>query len=57
MIELPWFGIFVGSYLVWVVLACTSLLMNRRSPTATLAWMSLNTSIATVDAMTTSRRS
>ena len=39
MIELPWFGIFVGSYLVWVVLACTSLLMNRRSPTATLAWM------------------
>lgn len=39
MIELPWFEIFVGSYLIWVVLACTSLLMNRRSPTATLAWM------------------
>ena len=39
VIELPWFEIFVGAYVVWVILACTSLLMNRRSPTATLAWM------------------
>ncbi|HET7729472.1 MAG TPA: cardiolipin synthase [Usitatibacter sp.] len=39
MVELPWFYIFVGSYVVWVMLACTSLLMNRRSPQATLAWM------------------
>ena len=36
---IPWFEIFVVSYLVWVVLACASLLMNRRSPTATLAWI------------------
>src|SRR3982751_1160138 len=39
MITLPWFTIFVVSYLVWVFLACASLLMNRRSPTATLAWI------------------
>ena len=39
MIELPWFTIFVVSYVVWVLLACASLLMNRRSPTATLAWI------------------
>jgi cardiolipin synthase len=36
---LPWFDIFVVSYIVWVVLACVSLLLNRRSPTATLAWI------------------
>jgi cardiolipin synthase len=36
---LPWFDIFVVSYVVWVVLACVSLLLNRRSPTATLAWI------------------
>ncbi|HUP31016.1 MAG TPA: cardiolipin synthase [Usitatibacter sp.] len=39
MVTLPWFEIFIGSYIVWVLLACTSLLMNRRSPTATLAWI------------------
>ena len=39
MVELPWFLIFIVSYVVWVVLACGSLLMNRRSPTATLAWI------------------
>jgi len=39
MPALPWFDIFVVSYLVWVVLACVSLLLNRRSPTATLAWI------------------
>ena len=39
MIQLPWFEIFVASYLVWVVLACASLLMSRRSPQSTLAWM------------------
>src|SRR3954468_23771857 len=39
MPQLPWFEIFVGSYLVWVLLACASLLMSRRSPQATLAWM------------------
>jgi cardiolipin synthase len=26
-------------YLVWVVVACTTLLLERRSPTATLAWI------------------
>ena len=39
MDALPWFRIFVASYLVWVVLAVVSLLLNRRSPTATLAWI------------------
>ena len=39
MIEIPWFEIFAGSYVVWVVLACVSLLMSRRSPQATLAWI------------------
>jgi cardiolipin synthase len=36
---LPWFDIFVISYLVWVVAACGTLLLERRSPTATLAWI------------------
>jgi len=36
---LPWFGIFVASYLLWVVVACASLLLEKRSPTATLAWI------------------
>src|SRR5687768_5681795 len=39
MIVIPWLEIFIGAYFVWVVLACASLLMNRRSPTATLAWI------------------
>ena len=39
MLVLPWMEIFVGAYLLWVVLACASLLMDRRSPTATLAWI------------------
>ena len=39
MIELPWWEIFWLSYAVWVVLACISLLLSRRSPTATLAWI------------------
>jgi cardiolipin synthase A/B len=39
MIEIPWFAIFIGSYAVWVVLASISLLLTRRSPTATLAWI------------------
>jgi cardiolipin synthase A/B len=39
MVELPWFKVLVALYFVWVILACGSLLMNRRSPTATLAWI------------------
>jgi cardiolipin synthase len=39
MFTLPWFQIFVGSYVVWVIVACASLLMSRRSPASTLAWM------------------
>lgn len=39
MDALPWFLIFVASYVAWVVLAVVSLLLNRRSPTATLAWI------------------
>ena len=37
--ELPWFAIFAVSYIIWVVVACASLLLERRSPTATLAWI------------------
>ena len=36
---LPWFEIFVVSYLLWVVVACATLLLEKRSPTATLAWI------------------
>jgi cardiolipin synthase len=39
MPELPWFDIFAISYFAWVVLACITLLLDRRSPTATLAWI------------------
>jgi cardiolipin synthase len=39
MDALPWFRIFAASYVVWVVLAVVSLLLSRRSPTATLAWI------------------
>ena len=39
MPELPWFDIFAISYFVWVILACITLLLDRRSPTATLAWI------------------
>ena len=34
-----WFGIFIASYALWVLVACVSLLLERRSPTATLAWI------------------
>ncbi len=36
---IPWFYIFVVSYLLWVLAACATLLLERRSPTATLAWI------------------
>src|SRR5258708_11708390 len=36
---LPWFEIFVAPSLLWVLVACTTLLLERRSPTATLAWI------------------
>jgi cardiolipin synthase A/B len=36
---LPWFEIFAVSYILWVIVACGTLLMDRRSPTATLAWI------------------
>lgn len=39
MQALPWFDIFVAAYIAWVVLAVATLLQNRRSPTATLAWI------------------
>jgi cardiolipin synthase len=39
MDALPWFRIFVASYVAWVIVAVLSLLLNRRSPTATLAWI------------------
>jgi cardiolipin synthase len=34
-----WFELLFGAYVVWVIVACATLLMNRRSPTATLAWV------------------
>jgi cardiolipin synthase len=34
-----WFAIFVIAYATWVVIACVSMLLERRSPTATLAWI------------------
>jgi cardiolipin synthase len=37
--SIPWFEIFIGSYVLWVLVACTSLLLERRSPTATLSWI------------------
>src|SRR2546421_11439876 len=39
MEPLPWFYILAVSYFLWVLVACASLLMERRSPTATLAWI------------------
>jgi cardiolipin synthase len=39
MEALPWFQILVAIYVGWVIAAVTTLLLNRRSPTATLAWI------------------
>jgi len=39
MDALQWFWLFVVSYSLWVIVACVSLLLERRSPTATLAWI------------------
>ncbi len=39
MFEIPWLQIFLISYVTWVLVACGSLLMSRRSPQATLAWI------------------
>jgi cardiolipin synthase len=36
---MPWFEIFIASYFLWVLAACGTLLLERRSPTATLAWI------------------
>src|SRR5260221_3822057 len=36
---LQWFEIFIGVYVLWVLVACATLLLDRRSPTATLAWI------------------
>src|SRR5215207_4263614 len=38
-VTVPWFEIFLISYAVWVLVACVSLLLSRRSPQATLAWI------------------
>ncbi len=34
-----WFALLVATYLLWVMIACITLLLDRRSPTATLAWI------------------
>src|SRR5258708_38017804 len=36
---LQWFEIFIGAYVLWVLVACVTLLLDRRSPTAALAWI------------------
>jgi len=39
MIELPWLGILGTVYVAWLVGASGSLLLRRRSPASTLAWI------------------
>jgi len=39
MIDIPWLALIGATYVVWVLGATVSLLMSRRSPTATLAWI------------------
>jgi cardiolipin synthase len=39
MTGFSWLQIFAAAYVAWVVVACATLLMNRRSPTSTLSWM------------------
>ena len=39
MLEIPWLQVVAIAYVAWVVIACGSLLMSRRSPQATLAWI------------------
>jgi nitrate/nitrite transporter NarK len=39
MDALQWFWLFIVSYALWVIAACVSLLLERRSPTAPLAWI------------------
>ncbi|MEO5676635.1 MAG: cardiolipin synthase [Usitatibacter sp.] len=39
MLDIPWLQIFFISYVTWVLVACGTLLMSRRSPQATLAWI------------------
>ena len=39
MASIPWLQVLLALYVAWVVGACATLLMNRRSPQATLAWM------------------
>lgn len=39
MIDIPWIRILVILYVAWVLVACGTLLMSRRSPQATLAWI------------------
>ena len=41
MIDIPWFLLFTVAYVVWVLVACATLLTltSRRSPQATLAWI------------------
>src|SRR5258706_14607349 len=36
---LPWHQILFAAYAVWVVGACVTILLARRSPAATLAWI------------------
>src|SRR5258708_21943922 len=36
---LQWFEIFIGAYVLWVLVVSVPLLLARRSPTATLAWI------------------
>ena len=39
MPDIPWLAIAVIAYLVWVAIACATILLSRRTPQSTLAWM------------------
>jgi cardiolipin synthase len=39
MPDIPWLTLAVVAYLVWVAIACATILMSRRTPQSTLAWM------------------
>jgi len=39
MPDLPWREVLAAAYLVWVAAACGSILLSRRSPASTLAWI------------------
>jgi cardiolipin synthase len=39
MPDIPWLAISVVAYFIWVAIACATILMSRRTPQSTLAWI------------------